>query len=61
LYISRGKNIQAIQGALAGIVVVFYVSMGVLFVQRTPEGAAGYIAHAFQKVGRPLKKGWGRR
>ncbi|GFF39879.1 hypothetical protein IFM58399_05733 [Aspergillus lentulus] len=61
LYISRGKTIQAIQGALAGIVAVFYVSMGVLFVQRTPEGAAGYIVQAFQMAGRPLKKGWGRR
>ncbi|GIJ85590.1 hypothetical protein Asppvi_004449 [Aspergillus pseudoviridinutans] len=61
LYISRGKIIQAIQGALAGIVAVFYVSMGVLFVQRTPEGAAGYIVHAFQTAGIPLKKRWGRR
>ncbi|KAJ5210813.1 hypothetical protein N7472_000952 [Penicillium cf. griseofulvum] len=59
LYMSRGKNIQGLQGALVGIVVVFYVMMGALFVQRTPEGGAGYIIQAFQTVGRPLKKRWG--
>ncbi|KAJ5800998.1 uncharacterized protein N7518_003066 [Penicillium psychrosexuale] len=41
LYISRGKRMLGYQGALTGIVGVFYISMGVLFVQRTPEGAAG--------------------
>jgi hypothetical protein len=61
LYISRGKNMQGLQGALVGIVVVFYVIMGALFVQRTPEGGGAYIIQAFQTAGRPLKKRWGRR
>ncbi|CAG7941790.1 unnamed protein product [Penicillium nalgiovense] len=61
LYMSRGKNIQGLQGALVGIVVVFYVMMGALFVQRTPEGGTGYIIQAFQTAGRPLKNRWGRK
>ncbi|KAJ5816355.1 hypothetical protein N7447_008588 [Penicillium robsamsonii] len=61
LYISRDKGMLGLQGALVGIVVVFYVSMGVLFVQRTEEGGIGYIVQAFQTVGRPLRKKWGRR
>ncbi|KAF4770602.1 hypothetical protein HAV15_012998 [Penicillium sp. str.  len=61
LYISRDKGMLGLQGALVGIVVVFYVSMGVLFVQRTEEGSIGYIVQAFQSAGRPLRKKWGRR
>ncbi|KAJ5520074.1 hypothetical protein N7463_000527 [Penicillium fimorum] len=61
LYISRNRTMLGLQGALVGIVVVFYVSMGVLFVQRTEEGGIGYIVQAFQTVGRPLRKKWGRR
>jgi hypothetical protein len=62
MYISRGKTIQGIQGALVGIVAVFYVSMGAIFVQRTPEEGLGYIVQALQTAGRPFKKrGWGKR
>ncbi|KAJ5160605.1 uncharacterized protein N7482_007609 [Penicillium canariense] len=62
LYISRGKPMQGVQGALVGIVAVFYLTMGALFVQRTPEGGVGYIIQAFQTAGRPLtRKMWGRR
>jgi hypothetical protein len=55
-YISRGKAMQGLQGALVGVVAVFYVTMGALFVQRTPEASAAYIIQAFQTVGKPLKK-----
>lgn len=62
LYISRGKAMQGLQGALVGVVAVFYVTMGALFVQRTPEASAGYIIQAFQTVGKPLKRRmWGRK
>lgn len=62
LYISRGKAMQGLQGALVGVVAVFYVTMGALFVQRTPEASAGYIIQAFQTVGKPLRKRmWGRK
>ncbi|KAI2698343.1 hypothetical protein DTO013E5_1809 [Penicillium roqueforti] len=50
LYLSRGKRMLGYQGALTGIVGVFYISMGVLFVQRTPEGAAGtklWLSHVW--------------
>ncbi|EAU36840.1 predicted protein [Aspergillus terreus NIH2624] len=56
LYISRGKAMQGVQGALVAIVAVFYLAMGVLFVRRTPEGGAGYIIQAFQNVRGPLKR-----
>jgi uncharacterized protein YidB (DUF937 family) len=61
LYISRGKAMQGVQGALVGIVAVFYLTMGVVFVRRTPEGGTGYIIQAFQSAGRPMKKMRGRR
>jgi hypothetical protein len=61
LYISRDKGMLGLQGALAGNVVVYHVSMGVLFVQRTEEGGIGYIVQPFQTAKKPLKKKWGRR
>lgn len=62
LYISRGKAMQGLQGALVGVVAIFYVTMGALFVQRTPEASARYIIQAFHTVGKPLKKRmWGRK
>jgi hypothetical protein len=33
LYISRGKAMRGLQGALVGVVAVFYGTMGALFVQ----------------------------
>lgn len=60
LYISRGTTMHAIQEALIGVTALFYVLMGALFVQRTPEGV-GYIIQAIQIVGNPVKRRMGRR
>ncbi|KAL2834173.1 hypothetical protein BDW59DRAFT_168535 [Aspergillus cavernicola] len=61
LFISRGDTMHGIQGALVGVAALFYVLMGALFVQRTPEGGVGYIIQAIQTVGAPLKRRIGRR
>ncbi|KAL4924372.1 uncharacterized protein BDV17DRAFT_295485 [Aspergillus undulatus] len=56
LYIKRGKNMHALQAALVSIVGVFYILIGVLFVQWTPDVGVGFIVQAVQAVGRPLKR-----
>ncbi|CAI7628857.1 unnamed protein product [Penicillium glandicola] len=61
-YISRGKRLEELQWALVGVVTVFYLLMGTLFVQRASEGGVQMIFQAFQYAGAPLKKRmWGRR
>ncbi|KAL2812041.1 hypothetical protein BJX63DRAFT_432855 [Aspergillus granulosus] len=59
LYLSRGSTLQAMQVGLVVIVTLFYVLMGALFTQRTPEGIA--VIQLFQSAGAGLREKVGRR